>query len=929
MQRKPVIVITATITALMLAFGTTGGAMASTGATATGMPPLILNRASTPTYPQGAVVTVDGQPLDGFDPALGADDPATGAIEAKTYNVDGIVKLTGLPEGWTVQNDLREHATTGKTSAFYILSDGTRTYRWWFDGATGITHTVDELRGLTLTRNNTPITGVDTTRSQTLHGFAPSDLIGYENAPANWDCAQGDTENGDGYEYTFTPAGASQPSVTFTFLYDHETDDPADLKGVQAWLPDGSLVTGFDPTDTGTLYKIPNGTGTVTFTGLPEGWKISNQSGGASDRNISIELAGPNGNRINYLFTHAGDYTYTYSISQLKHVTAKADGKTVDGFGWQGGDFTIPHDAKQVTLDGIPEGWDSRTADTDGTVTVTVSSPDGNITAEYRFTRAAKPSSADDLQNVQAIVDGHPLEGFTPTRSSEYTIPAGSKPGLGNIPEGWTLGQSAGEDGTITFTLSKGTVTVTYTFRFEKPKPSTDDLKQVTAKADGQPVTGFDPTVSGEYTVPEDAKVTLDGLPEGWDVKHDKGTLTWTITSPDGNITVTYTFRYPEHAGSSDDLKQVTVTYEDGTPVTGFDPTVSGEWKVVKGTTRLKIDNIPSGWESTPLDGKLGWTLTSPDGKLTVTYMFTVQDAPTAKQHTVTFDYAHDGKTTSMKTDDGKPVGQPKDPAREGYEFAGWTLDGKPYDFGTPVTRDLTLKAMWEKTDEPATAIHTIRFTTGNSPDTTITVKDGQTVPRPKDPTRDGWKFTGWYAAGADTPYDFTRPVITDLTLTARWEKTGGQLPGDTNRDGRYTTDDLTALTATQGNEPYKAFSHTIHSYTGLTDPHSVLLHNLPDGWKLASSTTATGVTWRVTAPDGTTVTTYRFSGTATTAGASGEEQQDGRKPGQSAPIIRQSDTILSRTGANTTAAILLAVSMLMGGITALLTKRRRNGRSH
>lgn len=760
MQRKPIIVITATITALMLAFGTTGGAMASTGATATGMPPLILNRAGTPTYPQGAAVTVDGQPLDGFDPALGADDPATGAIEAKTYNVDGIVKLTGLPEGWTVQNDLREHATTGKTSAFYILSDGTRTYRWWFDGATGITHTVDELRGLTLTRNNTPITGVDTTRSQTLHGFAPSDLIGYENAPANWDCAQGDTENG--YEYTFTPSEASQPSVTFTFLYDHETDDPADLKGVQAWLPDGSLVTGFDPTDTGTLYKIPNGTSTVTFTGLPEGWKISNQSGGASDRNIGIELAGPNGNRINYLFTHAGDYTYTYSISQLK---------------------------------------------------------------------------------------------------------------------------------------------------------------QVTAKADGQPVNGFDPTVSGEYTVPEDAKVTLDGLPEGWDVKHDKGTLTWTLTSPDGSITVTYTFTVQDapaveqHTVTFDyahDGKTTSVKTDDGTPV--------GQPK----------DPAREGYEFTGwlLDGE-PYDFNSPVTKdLTLTAGWKAV-TPKPETHTVTFDTGEGSPTPTQTVESGKTVTTPKDPTRQGYEFAGWTLDGEPYDFGTPVTRDLTLKAMWEKTDEPATASHTIRFTTGNSPDTTITVKDGQTVPRPKDPTRDGWKFTGWYAADADTPYDFTRPVITDLTLTARWEKTGGQLPGDTNRDGRYTTDDLTALTATQGNEPYKAFSHTIHSYAGLTDPHSVLLHNLPDGWKLASSTTATGVTWRVTAPDGTTVTTYRFSGTSTTAGASGEEQQDGRKPGQSAPIIRQSDTILSRTGANTTAAILLAFSMLMGGITALLTKRRRNGRSH
>ena len=68
---------------------------------------------------------------------------------------------------------------------------------------------------------------------------------------------------------------------------------------------------------------------------------------------------------------------------------------------------------------------------------------------------------------------------------------------------------------------------------------------------------------------------------------------------------------------------------------------------------------------------------------------------------------------------------------------------------------------------------HTVTFT--SQPDTQgmparQTITDGKTATWPHDdPTRPGWTFNGWFQG--DTAYDFTRPVTTDLTLTAKWGK--------------------------------------------------------------------------------------------------------------------------------------------------------------
>ena len=55
--------------------------------------------------------------------------------------------------------------------------------------------------------------------------------------------------------------------------------------------------------------------------------------------------------------------------------------------------------------------------------------------------------------------------------------------------------------------------------------------------------------------------------------------------------------------------------------------------------------------------------------------------------------------------------------------------------------------------------------------DVTVIVPEGETaaVARPADPTREGYRFDGWYLNGE--LYDFATPVTGDITLTAKWVK--------------------------------------------------------------------------------------------------------------------------------------------------------------
>ena len=69
--------------------------------------------------------------------------------------------------------------------------------------------------------------------------------------------------------------------------------------------------------------------------------------------------------------------------------------------------------------------------------------------------------------------------------------------------------------------------------------------------------------------------------------------------------------------------------------------------------------------------------------------------------HTVRFDPNNGSKPTQSTVKTGSLAAPPEqNPQRDGFRFNGWTCNGQPYDFQTPILQDITLTAKWAKTTD-------------------------------------------------------------------------------------------------------------------------------------------------------------------------------------------------------------------------------------
>ena len=126
--------------------------------------------------------------------------------------------------------------------------------------------------------------------------------------------------------------------------------------------------------------------------------------------------------------------------------------------------------------------------------------------------------------------------------------------------------------------------------------------------------------------------------------------------------------------------------------------------------------------------------------------------------YTVTFDTDGGSEVKSQTVAYGGQAAVPAAPAKPGYTFAGWYLDGKAYDFDAPVTENLTLTANWTVNR------YTLTFDTdGGSAIAPITQDYGTAVTAPADPTRTGYTFAGW------TPEIPAAMPAENLTIKANW----------------------------------------------------------------------------------------------------------------------------------------------------------------
>lgn len=132
-------------------------------------------------------------------------------------------------------------------------------------------------------------------------------------------------------------------------------------------------------------------------------------------------------------------------------------------------------------------------------------------------------------------------------------------------------------------------------------------------------------------------------------------------------------------------------------------------------------------------------------------YSYTVTVNPDNGSAAYTRSVSHGGNVGSLTT-----------PVKEGFDFKGWTVNGQPYNLSTAVTANITIVAKWEAKN------FTVTFNSdGGSAIASQTVSYNQAVGIPADPTKEGHVFGGWTLDNA--LYDFTKPVTSNTTLTAKW----------------------------------------------------------------------------------------------------------------------------------------------------------------
>jgi len=91
--------------------------------------------------------------------------------------------------------------------------------------------------------------------------------------------------------------------------------------------------------------------------------------------------------------------------------------------------------------------------------------------------------------------------------------------------------------------------------------------------------------------------------------------------------------------------------------------------------------------------------------------LLTEEEKNQPKEYAITFNSDGGSKVASQLLKEGEKVTKPKDPTKAGYKFLYWAVDNKEYDFGSDVTSDLKIKAVWELVDESKTTTTTFKQT--------------------------------------------------------------------------------------------------------------------------------------------------------------------------------------------------------------------------
>lgn len=168
-----------------------------------------------------------------------------------------------------------------------------------------------------------------------------------------------------------------------------------------------------------------------------------------------------------------------------------------------------------------------------------------------------------------------------------------------------------------------------------------------------------------------------------------------------------------------------------------------------------KDDYYFVGWNSTVVS-------TMPANDLTYTAEWT------QNSYSIIFDSNEGSEVSKITAALNSPVSAPSEPVKYGHLFEGWYRDSDltiPYIFSTIEANNITLYAKW------TVKSCTISFdTNGGSVVEGITQEYGSAVSAPEVPTKEGYRFAGWYYNNKfSIAYTFNKMPANDITLYARW----------------------------------------------------------------------------------------------------------------------------------------------------------------
>ena len=132
---------------------------------------------------------------------------------------------------------------------------------------------------------------------------------------------------------------------------------------------------------------------------------------------------------------------------------------------------------------------------------------------------------------------------------------------------------------------------------------------------------------------------------------------------------------------------------------------------------------------------------------------------------TINYDLSGGTGTVQVEIEKGKIPDKPKDPAKFGYTFKNWTIDGKLYLFDTPLDKDTTIKANYE-----ANIYVEVTFDTdGGNIIPKKYIVSGNAIDNLPTPTKEGYKFLYW--TYNDEKFDPNMKITTNIELKAMYEK--------------------------------------------------------------------------------------------------------------------------------------------------------------